>query len=123
MRRRPPRSTRTYTLFPYTTLFRSEFAVPECDRIAGQADHALDIVDARQRMFEHDDVAAFGQRAEDPPLDLGRRVKADRRIGPAIGIFADDQPVAVAQDRHHRIGRDIEGFRSEENTSELQSLM
>src|SRR3546814_20398815 len=25
MRRRPPRSTRTYTLFPYTTLFRSEF--------------------------------------------------------------------------------------------------
>src|SRR3546814_16936236 len=25
MRRRPPRSTRTYTLFPYTTLFRSLF--------------------------------------------------------------------------------------------------
>src|SRR3546814_10561254 len=24
--RRPPRSTRTYTLFPYTTLFRSPFA-------------------------------------------------------------------------------------------------
>src|SRR3546814_3258413 len=24
MRRRPPRTTRTYTLFPYTTLFRSE---------------------------------------------------------------------------------------------------
>src|SRR3546814_13510544 len=24
MSRRPPRSTRTYTLFPYTTLFRSE---------------------------------------------------------------------------------------------------
>src|SRR3546814_17843501 len=24
MRRRPPRSTRTYTLFPYTTLFRSQ---------------------------------------------------------------------------------------------------
>src|SRR3546814_7971175 len=26
MRRRPPRSTRTDTLFPYTTLFRSGFA-------------------------------------------------------------------------------------------------
>src|SRR3546814_799664 len=26
MRRRPPRSTRTDTLFPYTTLFRSVFA-------------------------------------------------------------------------------------------------
>src|SRR3546814_2678987 len=27
MIRRPPRSTRTDTLFPYTTLFRSEFAL------------------------------------------------------------------------------------------------
>src|SRR3546814_14873504 len=26
MRRRPPRSTRTHTLFPYTTLFRSPYA-------------------------------------------------------------------------------------------------
>src|SRR3546814_16164911 len=30
MRRRPPRSTRTHTLFPYTTLFRSP--VPLCAR-------------------------------------------------------------------------------------------
>src|SRR3546814_16618100 len=28
MNRRPPRSTRTDTLFPYTTLFRSEEAIP-----------------------------------------------------------------------------------------------
>src|SRR3546814_8595080 len=28
MIRRPPRSTRTDTLFPYTTLFRSEKAIP-----------------------------------------------------------------------------------------------
>src|SRR3546814_18207400 len=28
MIRRPPRSTRTYTLFPYTTLFRSEVGFP-----------------------------------------------------------------------------------------------
>src|SRR3546814_18087465 len=28
MRRRPPRSTRTDTLFPYTTLFRSNGAIP-----------------------------------------------------------------------------------------------
>src|SRR3546814_1432680 len=27
MRRRPPRSTRTDTLFPYTTLFRSKFKI------------------------------------------------------------------------------------------------
>src|SRR3546814_5098680 len=30
MRRRPPRSTRTYTLFPYTTLFRS-WGIPHCN--------------------------------------------------------------------------------------------
>src|SRR3546814_12591950 len=36
MIRRPPRSTRTYTLFPYTTLFRStglaDLDVARCDR-------------------------------------------------------------------------------------------
>src|SRR3546814_12047982 len=30
MIRRPPRSTRTDTLFPYTTLFRSVFQAPPC---------------------------------------------------------------------------------------------
>src|SRR3546814_18312094 len=30
MIRRPPRSTRTDTLFPYTTLFRSHLALPRC---------------------------------------------------------------------------------------------
>src|SRR3546814_17477850 len=32
MIRRPPRSTRTDTLFPYTTLFRSHLGVGECAR-------------------------------------------------------------------------------------------
>src|SRR3546814_20918018 len=31
MRRRPPRSTRTDTLFPYTTLFRSDLPTLECE--------------------------------------------------------------------------------------------
>src|SRR3546814_6921991 len=38
MRRRPPRSTRTYTLFPYTTLFRSDLRglqLPHCLRRPG----------------------------------------------------------------------------------------
>src|SRR3546814_15852448 len=46
MIRRPPRSTRTYTLFPYTTLFRSDQAEEVAEegdlvggqRIGGQAD-------------------------------------------------------------------------------------
>src|SRR3546814_762643 len=36
MIRRPPRSTRTDTLFPYTTLFRSV-----CHRAAGEGDRAV----------------------------------------------------------------------------------
>src|SRR3546814_17724646 len=33
MIRRPPRSTRTDTLFPYTTLFRSHLVIPRCGRM------------------------------------------------------------------------------------------
>src|SRR3546814_8534902 len=33
MIRRPPRSTRTDTLFPYTTLFRSEVETPQGDEL------------------------------------------------------------------------------------------
>src|SRR3546814_12084606 len=33
MIRRPPRSTRTYTLFPYTTLFRSQARTPQVKMI------------------------------------------------------------------------------------------
>src|SRR3546814_3423748 len=39
MIRRPPRSTRTDTLFPYTTLFRSALQPVLLGRIAGAADH------------------------------------------------------------------------------------
>src|SRR3546814_20716664 len=35
MIRRPPRSTRTDTLFPYTTLFRSSRAKPQVTRFKG----------------------------------------------------------------------------------------
>src|SRR3546814_3788588 len=38
MRRRPPRSTRTDTLFPYTTLFRSDPAIAYVDRAAAGSD-------------------------------------------------------------------------------------
>src|SRR3546814_17824738 len=65
MRRRPPRSTRTDTLFPYTTLFRSRLARGDGERPgqhgAGQRD---------------DDVVAHAEvvRAADGPAggDVGR---------------------------------------------------
>src|SRR3546814_21106056 len=47
MIRRPPRSTRTDTLFPYTTLFRSLFACSSAPTIDGSADAAFDRSRAR----------------------------------------------------------------------------
>src|SRR3546814_2126164 len=45
MIRRPPRSTRTDTLFPYTTLFRSVAPIEQGTRIMGQLDNRPDGVD------------------------------------------------------------------------------
>src|SRR3546814_1422034 len=74
MIRRPPRSTRTDTLFPYTTLFRSAFCGTE----------------------------------------LGCHQGAGGGPGPGAGGAAHPEPA-----RHHRRA----AGRSEEHTSELQSLM
>src|SRR3546814_20301558 len=41
MIRRPPRSTRTDTLFPYTTLFRSGLRVAWTDRTGGAGGHVV----------------------------------------------------------------------------------
>src|SRR3546814_20696030 len=63
MIRRPPRSTRTHTLFPYTTLFRSHLVIDETD------DEVVGVVDL---VFGHiaciDRVDSPGTR-----MDLGGR--------------------------------------------------
>src|SRR3546814_4942483 len=79
MIRRPPRSTRTDTLFPYTTLFRSTGGRPGC-AVEGPV----------------------GRRA------LGRSHHGLRIGAPGIHISDCDSLTIV---------------RSEEHTSELQSLM
>src|SRR3546814_11121530 len=50
MIRRPPRSTRTDTLFPYTTLFRSPIERP---RVGVQPDAARDDDEREQEQTEH----------------------------------------------------------------------
>src|SRR3546814_3845219 len=94
MLRRPPRFTRTDTLFPYTTLFRSL---------------ALDL---RRRQ---PGVAALDDEAAD-------------RVAPVIALELgpDDEDIGDrrAGDPHLRAVQHIAvGGRSEEHTSELQSLM
>src|SRR3546814_3179227 len=93
MIRRPPRSTRTDTLFPYTTLFRSDDLHRAHLRRPGDRP-------ARKRRAQHVDRAgACGQSRANVGDELVDRRKA----------------FDAEQARH----RD----RSEEHTSELQSLM
>src|SRR3546814_3663140 len=94
MIRRPPRSTRTDTLFPYTTLFRSR---PFGEVGARGADE--EIADDSVR------GSVPGAHAERP----GNR----RAIGGPAGQPTADEAMRV---------RGVEQ-RSEEHTSELQSLM
>src|SRR3546814_15780361 len=64
MRRRPPRSTRTDTLFPYTTLFRSVRLVGACAQDA-----------ARSMIFERpsDEVHAIGEQGRGERIALQSR--------------------------------------------------
>src|SRR3546814_4872356 len=90
MIRRPPRSTRTDTLFPYTTLFRSEKARDVVDMHPGRLD--------AQQVGERQCAA--------PVLDRQHHLARAQRDG------------MVGQARNGGARQ-----RSEEHTSELQSLM
>src|SRR3546814_1044785 len=79
MIRRPPRSTRTDTLFPYTTLFRSpvrEYQVREAvedQNIAEGIDGEDSMADAADAVHEDHDaqlVAGVAQRSEEHTSEL-----------------------------------------------------
>src|SRR3546814_3842339 len=96
MIRRPPRSTRTDTLFPYTTLFRSkkEAARGRCR--------------PRTRARQSHGRAGFGGRL--------------CHMGPWPWRGRPGRGRGVLQHRHDRLSGS-DDRRSEEHTSELQSLM
>src|SRR3546814_4418589 len=106
MIRRPPRSTRTDTLFPYTTLFRSVCINHFHDRIVGTRVTAKALVDR----FRNPDR----RHAEPALVEIEKCVAFDggAEMTPVIGVVRTDLN-GVA----HVSGR------SEEHTSELQSLM
>src|SRR3546814_8782192 len=112
MIRRPPRSTRTDTLFPYTTLFRSW-------RLGGQrrtafARRAYGISGAlRARALRVERTVAFRE------LVSGRDGNRLRHDGDMRPVGTGRQGGVSAGDRQGR----AETIRSEEHTSELQSLM
>src|SRR3546814_2538598 len=102
MIRRPPRSTRTDTLFPYTTLFRSQ-GLAEIPSLAFGATEAtkpsLDVL-----VFDPLSRDGQAQTVAQP------RYRADNSRAFAVLIDGRDE-AAITLDR------------SEEHTSELQSLI
>src|SRR3546814_5659128 len=113
MIRRPPRSTRTATLFPYTTLFRS-LLDPQL-RHAGfdGARHAA------QLLYLADQLARLGDQRGGQALDVVAAGERIDHIGAAGLLLQDELGVAGDARGEGRRQRD----RSEEHTSELQSLM
>src|SRR3546814_18554036 len=95
MRRRPPSSTRTDTLFPYTTLFRSLEAggdLVELGRRAGQQTRGIELeVDVVQHDLRLTNRAATG-------VDL----EAFRRVRASIEIVVDAITIAVLRRRRRR---------------------
>src|SRR3546814_2443238 len=112
MIRRPPRSTRTDTLFPYTTLFRSPVERASRRTIRTHPDGALpaDRI-AQDRKGSHPQTADHAARLCREAI-LARTIS--RRSGKSLAARS-----IVPHARPWRRGR----FRSEEHTSELQSLM
>src|SRR3546814_1451428 len=66
MIRRPPRSTRTDTLFPYTTLFRSRWRYSHCvdHRGDGGAGRCAEIAEEARRIEERRATQADGRSEE-----------------------------------------------------------
>src|SRR3546814_9125424 len=115
MIRRPPRSTRTDTLLPYTTLFRSGKARPAL--ALGRGKDLIGWRDARtgSDVLVHEAEAHHRRLAE-------QRLQALRVV--EAGNLDDDAVRTLALDRRLAGARLVDApARSEEHTSELQSLM
>src|SRR3546814_4600511 len=110
MIRRPPRSTRTDTLLPYTTLFRSLRAGPAGRGACGEGEGALS--------------ARPGSRDREPHAQDRRRGDPRGRHRRAVDLCPPPAcRLRRAAVRARRDRRWPDHRRSEEHTSELQSLM
>src|SRR3546814_8741310 len=115
MIRLPPRSTRTDTLFPYTTLFRSRrLELAEVGQI-GVRTHDLVEVNEQRRAVG---IVAFDRHHLVLELAvLPRRIRALVRGERELVLLLTADLMGL---RQHFGGQ---AHRSEEHTSELQSLM
>src|SRR3546814_20257743 len=107
MIRRPPRSPRTYTLFPYTTLFRSSSTPPRWPRFGGdtQATGSLEPDDepTRYRPDPGDarDPARDAQFPRHRPARAGGTGHPRRHVGASEG-----DPPARGRSAGRRVGKE-----------------
>src|SRR3546814_19520718 len=130
MIRRPPRSTRTDTLFPYTTLFRSavgsvnvvaEIGEPGLELALQTADErkavAVDLAETQAKVGI-EPVEAQGRRARRQQIlpeafieegvfgDVDRQPRADHRLAAAIArrVVVIDAEIARHRSEERRVG-------------------
>src|SRR3546814_8178032 len=120
MKRRPPRSTLTDTLFPYTTLFRSVAVVELPGRDVNENRPKRQVSTIYR-------ISVYGGLCQNP---LNTTNDLHRQRGNALGALTlSPTPASRRFGRMRRIRQHIgshgsgRGPRSEEHTSELQSIM
>src|SRR3546814_4882220 len=120
---RPPRSTRTDTLFPYPTLFRSEFDPLFFEISPLEAER----MDPRQRHLLQESWLALENAGYGP--EQIRRHRIGMFVGVEEGSHYQRRLEQVSLTSTHngilasRLAYFLDLKRSEEHTSELQSLM
>src|SRR3546814_1594039 len=124
MIRRPPRSTRTDTLFPYTTLFRSSATFSSqrpdwCGDLRETRAGFVDLLHSRTRDWTVSKTSKKSLlRSTVAPLILGTTLFASQAFAQEPESSTGEvQAIIVTGSRIER------PTRSEEHTSELQSLM
>src|SRR3546814_6208499 len=112
MIRRPPRSTRTDTLLPYTTLFRSQLCLrePELHPPPIESPHELiHLGDPPPSLVVRVPVLRISELPREVPLRSSGSLRSHE--------------ASVTQELRQWSTDGIGSMRSEEHTSELQSLM
>src|SRR3546814_13246435 len=111
---RPPRSTRTDTLFPYTTRFRSQHEIRIFQRAVAVVDAGdLQVFERRPQIVRRTFLAGVGDGAEaggtrrvEHRLELRRRMALLRRVeADADDALAIGQ--RLVQRLHRRLGRKV----------------
>src|SRR3546814_15506082 len=97
MIRRPPRSTRTYTLFPYTTLFRSAHYNPHIE-LVGDLAQTLWMLNERVRAHGAFDFDLSRQR------DLRRRMQDEFRMPADDDVEGPIRPQKLLWDVRQTLG-------------------